>query len=232
MEKTVQAIYENGVLYPLEPLLLGERQQVTLTISDGGVSQHPVSPWTSGRMRRTMTSASMKSDGRCRRSTALCRKLPFEDAPRALSCPSTSSTPAPWPRSTAKETGSDFIDRILSESSSQFLISRLTIIEMESVFALKARIGEIDWLAVLIARRRLEADLGRGRLLVAALNDEHFRGARKLLFKHGAVEALRTLDALQLSVALGLKPGWACYSVRRSGSEAVQVAALEGFARS
>jgi hypothetical protein len=53
--------------------------------------------------------------------------------------------------------------------------------------------------------KRLEADLGRSRLLVAAVNDEHFRSARQLLFKHGAVEALRTLDALQLSVALGLK---------------------------
>jgi len=27
-------VYENGVLHPLEPLLLGERQQVTITISD------------------------------------------------------------------------------------------------------------------------------------------------------------------------------------------------------
>jgi predicted DNA-binding antitoxin AbrB/MazE fold protein len=34
MEKTVQAVYENGVLHPLEPLLLAERQQVTVTISD------------------------------------------------------------------------------------------------------------------------------------------------------------------------------------------------------
>jgi predicted DNA-binding antitoxin AbrB/MazE fold protein len=34
MEKTVQAVYENGVLHPLEPLLLGERQQVTVTIYD------------------------------------------------------------------------------------------------------------------------------------------------------------------------------------------------------
>lgn len=35
MEKTVQAVYVNGVLRPLQPLLLAERQQVTLTISDG-----------------------------------------------------------------------------------------------------------------------------------------------------------------------------------------------------
>ena len=35
MEKTVQAVYENGALHPLEPLQLGEHQQVTLTISEG-----------------------------------------------------------------------------------------------------------------------------------------------------------------------------------------------------
>ena len=34
MEKTVQAVYENGVLHPLEPLPLEERQQVTVTISE------------------------------------------------------------------------------------------------------------------------------------------------------------------------------------------------------
>jgi predicted DNA-binding antitoxin AbrB/MazE fold protein len=34
MEKTVQAVYENGSIHPLEPLLLGERQQVAVTISD------------------------------------------------------------------------------------------------------------------------------------------------------------------------------------------------------
>jgi predicted DNA-binding antitoxin AbrB/MazE fold protein len=34
VEKTVQAVYENGVLRPLEPPLLGERQQVTVTISE------------------------------------------------------------------------------------------------------------------------------------------------------------------------------------------------------
>jgi len=44
MEKTVQAVYENGVLHPLEPLQLGERQQVTLTISDriDVSSNHPL----------------------------------------------------------------------------------------------------------------------------------------------------------------------------------------------
>jgi predicted nucleic acid-binding protein len=129
-----------------------------------------------------------------------------------------------------QETGSDFVDRILAEPGSQYLISRLTIVEIESVFTLKARVGEIDQQAVLIARRRLEADLGRRRLLVAAVNDEHFRGARQLLFKHGAVEALRTLDALQLSVALGLKRAELVTVFVAADQKLCRVATLEGFA--
>ena len=34
MAKTLEAIYENGLLRPLEPLLLKEHQQVTVTITD------------------------------------------------------------------------------------------------------------------------------------------------------------------------------------------------------
>ena len=34
MEKTVQAVYDNGVLQPLEALQLEEKQQVTVTITD------------------------------------------------------------------------------------------------------------------------------------------------------------------------------------------------------
>jgi hypothetical protein len=101
---------------------------------------------------------------------------------------------------------------------------------MESVFALKARTGEIDRQAVLIARRRLEADLGRSRLLVAAVNDDHFWRASQLLVKHGAIEALRTLDALQLSVALGLKRAGLVTVFVAADQKLCRVATLEGFA--
>jgi predicted nucleic acid-binding protein len=114
--------------------------------------------------------------------------------------------------------------------ASQHLISRLTIVEVESVFALKVRTGEIDQQAVQIARRRLEADLGRSRLLVAAVNDDHLRSAKQLLIKHGATEALRTLDALQLSIALGLKRAGLVTVFVAADQKLCRVAALEGFA--
>lgn len=44
MEKTIEAVYEGGVLHPLEPLPLQERQRVTVTISDMGAipDDHPL----------------------------------------------------------------------------------------------------------------------------------------------------------------------------------------------
>jgi predicted DNA-binding antitoxin AbrB/MazE fold protein len=43
MEKTIQAVYEGGALHPLEPLLLQERQRVTVTISDAEIpGEHPL----------------------------------------------------------------------------------------------------------------------------------------------------------------------------------------------
>lgn len=66
-----------------------------------------------------------------------------------------------------KEVGSDLIDRIVAEPDSQRFISRFTILEMESVLALKFRTAEIDEQSMLITRRRMEADLGNRRLLVA-----------------------------------------------------------------
>ena len=104
-----------------------------------------------------------------------------------------------------KESGSELMDRIITEPCSHRFISRFTILEMESVLALKLRTGEIDEHSLLTARRRIEADLATRRLLAATVSDQHLREARQLLIHHGRTEALRGPDALQLAVALGVK---------------------------
>lgn len=121
------------------------------------------------------------------------------------------------------------MDRILVEPGSQRFISRFTILEMESVLALKFRTGEIDEHSLLAARRRLEADLGSRRLLVATVSDEHLRGARQLLIDHGRTEALRGPDALQLSVALGLKRAGLVGVFAAADQKLCRVAMIEGF---
>lgn len=128
-----------------------------------------------------------------------------------------------------KELGSDLINRIVAEPGSGCVISRFTILEIESVLALKFRTREIDEQSVLLARRRLEADLGSQRLLVASLNDGHFRGARQLLIDHGRTEALRGPDALQLSVALELRRAGLVSVFVASDQKLCRVAMIEGF---
>jgi hypothetical protein len=46
------------------------------------------------------------------------------------------------------------MDRLLEQTDSRSLISRLSIVELESVLSLKVRTGEIDQAALQIARRR------------------------------------------------------------------------------
>jgi len=128
-----------------------------------------------------------------------------------------------------KELGSDFVDRIVAEQGSRRFISRFTLLEMESVLALKFRTGEIDDKSLTVARRRLEADLGSRRLLVATVSDDHLRGARQLLMDHGRTEALRGPDALQLSVALGLKRAGLVSVFVAADQKLCRVAMIEGF---
>ena len=75
-------------------------------------------------------------------------------------------------------------------------ISRLSLIEMESVFAIKVRTGELNPAGQELARRRLLADVAQRRI--------HYQSARRLLARYGVEMALRTVDALQLAVALDL----------------------------
>ncbi|PYS26552.1 MAG: hypothetical protein DMG11_19490 [Acidobacteria bacterium] len=104
-----------------------------------------------------------------------------------------------------QESGSDYMDRILEQQGSRSLISRLSIVEFESVLAMKVRTKEIDQPALEVVRRRFRSDLARQRLFVAPpVHESHFQSARKLLVQYGVSEGLRTLDALQLAIALDL----------------------------
>ena len=128
-----------------------------------------------------------------------------------------------------KELGSDLLDRIAAEEDSRRFISRFTILELESVLALEFRTGEIDEQSVTLVRRRLEADMGSRRLLVASVSDDHLRRARQLLIEHGHTEALRGPDALQLSVALGLKRAGLASVFVAADQKLCRVAMIEGF---
>jgi uncharacterized protein len=103
-----------------------------------------------------------------------------------------------------QEAGSDFMIRIGSESGSQHWISRLSVVEMESVLAKRVRSATMTVADASFARRCLAADLNQRRLLVAPVDLRHYNKAGALLQAYGLSNGLRTLDAIQLAVALEL----------------------------
>ena len=121
--------------------------------------------------------------------------------------------------------------RILLERGSQSLISRLTLVEIESVLAVKVRSREIDAQGVETVRRCLRADLNQRRLMLGPhLEARHYQSARVLLRRYGVKEGLRTLDALQLADALDLKRSKSISVVVSADQRLVRVARLAGCA--
>jgi hypothetical protein len=102
------------------------------------------------------------------------------------------------------EIGTDVVDSFLSEPDSQHYMSRLTIIESHSVFARKVRMRDITETDFVRLLRLLRADIFRSLLGVVRFLDEHYGEAERLLRSHNLHRGLRTLDALQLSVAVAL----------------------------
>ena len=104
-----------------------------------------------------------------------------------------------------QEVGTDVIEEVLQSTGSFFFVSRLTTIELHSVFARRVRTQEITHDAFELLRQRFFADIVEGKLTVVRVTDEHYRIAQGLLRKHATESSLRTLDALQLAVAVDLR---------------------------
>jgi predicted nucleic acid-binding protein len=128
------------------------------------------------------------------------------------------------------ESGSQEIQRILAESDSEFLISRLTTVEMLSGFASKVRTGVFTSTDFGILRRRFLGDV-RSRLLIPIrMTNLHYQMAGELIGKHAMSRQFRTLDALQLAVALHVHQYLPIDSFVCSDQRLCDVASLEGLA--
>ena len=102
------------------------------------------------------------------------------------------------------EQGTDRIDTLFAEPASAVLISRLGIVETISGLALKVRIGELLHSDYAVARKKFLGDIADGTIKTVRLLVAHYRHAERLVDLHAPARRFRTLDALQLSVALDL----------------------------
>jgi uncharacterized protein len=106
------------------------------------------------------------------------------------------------------EPGTAKVDALLAVAGVRQLISRLSVVEFHSVFARKVRVGEITQADFQRLTRRFRGDVAAKRLRVIRLTAAHFQSAERLIRRIGLTLSLRTLDSLQLAVAMSLnEPG-------------------------
>lgn len=103
-----------------------------------------------------------------------------------------------------RELGTLRIDSLLADTASHHYLSTLGVIEMQSVFARLVRMGQITPVEFHRLRGRLLNDIVSGVWRIVQLTPADFQQAQQLLLHHATARSLRTLDALQLAVAIGL----------------------------
>jgi predicted nucleic acid-binding protein len=103
------------------------------------------------------------------------------------------------------EVGTAKVNALIHEAGFEAVISRLTLIEIQSVFAGKVRTGAILASDFDLLRRRFLTEVCQRILRVARLSGLQLQEAERLIRQHGVSGSLRTLDALQLAVAIDLK---------------------------
>ena len=127
------------------------------------------------------------------------------------------------------ETGTAKVVAVLAEAGSEFLISSLSVIEMQSVFSQKVREGKITEADYTVLKRRFSADIQGRKIVVKNLLRPHQKAAEKLLEKHAKVRRLRTLDAIQLGAAMELHTKFGLDHFVCADTHLVEVARLEGI---
>ena len=129
------------------------------------------------------------------------------------------------------ESGTAKVDTLLQAPGSPQVMSRLGVTETFSVFAGKVRAGLITQAEFDKLCRRFLADT-RGKVLsVARLLVAHHKEAERLLRSYGPRpgDGIRTLDALQLAVALDLRSKGIIDTVVAADARLLAVARSEGF---
>lgn len=103
------------------------------------------------------------------------------------------------------EVGTLKVDQLLAEQGARHFISRLAVLEMQSALAAKVLAGVLPAPDFQLLRRRFLADVLKRKLNVVGVVGVHWQEAGRLVRQYGPRQRLRTLDALQLSVAVDLR---------------------------
>jgi predicted nucleic acid-binding protein len=127
------------------------------------------------------------------------------------------------------EVGSVEVDRLWNDPLQGLFASRLSALEIVSAFAGKVRAGTISATDFVMVRHRFFADIASKRLAAIRLLVPHFKEAERLLRTYALSARLRTLDSLQLAVAVDLRSRGMVSHFVCADRELLPIAAREGL---
>jgi predicted nucleic acid-binding protein len=113
--------------------------------------------------------------------------------------------------------------------SARVWISRLTAVELTSVFAKKVRTGVLGREAGLAVLGQFQADFLSRRFDICPVRSREFEVAEQLIRQHAFDSGLRSLDAIQLAAAHRLKALGSAGHFLASDRILCRIATLEGF---
>jgi predicted nucleic acid-binding protein len=127
------------------------------------------------------------------------------------------------------EIGTPEVDEIMKASGTTIRISRLSVVELSSVFAIKVRTQFISREDAQLLLRQFKEDVVSRKYEVFGVGESEFALAERLVDQYAFDLRLRTLDAVQLAVALGLRRQGLIDRFAAADKILCEVAALEGF---
>jgi predicted nucleic acid-binding protein len=128
------------------------------------------------------------------------------------------------------EVGTPKVRAILAEPGAEILIARLASVELLSAFAIKVRTGVLGSADFARLRGLFWADVKRRLLKPVRILNAHYQLAGDLIGTHGLTRQLRTLDALQLAVALRVHRATPLDHFVCADQRLCDIATLEGLA--
>jgi uncharacterized protein len=128
------------------------------------------------------------------------------------------------------ESGTFEVRKLITEPGAECVISQLATVELLSGFAGKVRTNVLSTTAFTIIRGQFLADVKRSVLRPIRIVNAHYQLADALISLHGMTRQLRTLDAIQLAVALRLHKAAPIDQFVCADQRLCNVAIIEGLA--